>query len=521
MSDISNQASGGLIGVDYGGIRPDDATTPLPTGTRSATAADKSQGIQTPIYVPTKEDIRFLQQMLAGAGFNPGPVDGIWGPRTQAALNEWQRRNGLTVTPTYDGTTKRQLTDALANLGRVAQPAAATPAPTGGGPVAIPGESPTVGGGGYSGMPAFSPAPTGQNFANATDAEIDNHIRQNFGALAWWLHEPELANEVRKAVREGVTDPNQLAGRISNTGWWRNNSASVRSWAEFVHTSGGPGSANVVEAITTRRDEIAFQAKQLGVAMTTQRAWDLAVESLKFNWTQFELKSHVVSDFNWRPSLLIDTVTNRPAYIGPNGEEGYPDNSGNNPNAKSWVMPDGRTAWYIPGAPQARPTALRSGADPGGQAGQNITRLRQIADDYLVPISDGTLAEWAKNMLKGEVDEEMFRKTMVEQAKSLFPGLAQALDRGISVRQYVNPYVELAARELELNPTAIDLKDPKWSKPLFQTTKDGQPSQMSLAEWQTELRRNTQYGWQNTKAARAEASTFALGLLEDFGAIAR
>ncbi|AGA67670.1 putative peptidoglycan-binding domain-containing protein [Desulfitobacterium dichloroeliminans LMG P-21439] len=31
-----------------------------------------------------------LQQLLSFAGFNPGPIDGIFGPRTQSALNAFQ-----------------------------------------------------------------------------------------------------------------------------------------------------------------------------------------------------------------------------------------------------------------------------------------------------------------------------------------------------------------------------------------------------------------------------------------------
>ncbi len=43
----------------------------------------------------TSEIIRGIQQSLTNAGFNPGPADGISGPRTMGALASFQEQNGL------------------------------------------------------------------------------------------------------------------------------------------------------------------------------------------------------------------------------------------------------------------------------------------------------------------------------------------------------------------------------------------------------------------------------------------
>ena len=50
-----------------------------------------------------------LQRVLAAKGYDPGPVDGLFGPRTAAALMSYQRDNGLPTTGVLDDQTKRSL----------------------------------------------------------------------------------------------------------------------------------------------------------------------------------------------------------------------------------------------------------------------------------------------------------------------------------------------------------------------------------------------------------------------------
>ena len=41
--------------------------------------------------------VRVLQQQLKALGFDPGPIDGIFGPRTEAAVKAFQRAVGIAV----------------------------------------------------------------------------------------------------------------------------------------------------------------------------------------------------------------------------------------------------------------------------------------------------------------------------------------------------------------------------------------------------------------------------------------
>ncbi|MEL6348034.1 MAG: peptidoglycan-binding domain-containing protein, partial [Myxococcota bacterium] len=54
-------------------------------------------------------NIRDLQLELSRLGFAPGPLDGLWGPRTEGALQRFQRRAGLPASGTQTAQTRRAL----------------------------------------------------------------------------------------------------------------------------------------------------------------------------------------------------------------------------------------------------------------------------------------------------------------------------------------------------------------------------------------------------------------------------
>jgi hypothetical protein len=59
--------------------------------------------------MPDRNSVRDAQVALRDAGFDPGRIDGVMGPRTQAALREFQASQGLPQTGRLDSTTQKQL----------------------------------------------------------------------------------------------------------------------------------------------------------------------------------------------------------------------------------------------------------------------------------------------------------------------------------------------------------------------------------------------------------------------------
>ncbi len=57
----------------------------------------------------SQQEIRILQGQLTELGYDPGPVDGLWGKKTEAALKQFQQDQGVSVTGTVDEDIEKKL----------------------------------------------------------------------------------------------------------------------------------------------------------------------------------------------------------------------------------------------------------------------------------------------------------------------------------------------------------------------------------------------------------------------------
>jgi peptidoglycan hydrolase-like protein with peptidoglycan-binding domain len=53
--------------------------------------------------------VQKAQRVLRDLGYNPGPIDGLWGPKTSSAVREFQMDNDLTVSGMLDMETRQKL----------------------------------------------------------------------------------------------------------------------------------------------------------------------------------------------------------------------------------------------------------------------------------------------------------------------------------------------------------------------------------------------------------------------------
>ena len=158
-------------------------------------------------------------------------------------------------------------------------------------------------------------------------------------------------------------------------------------------------------------------------------------------------------------------------------------------------------------------------AQYGGEEQQNAAQARKIADDYGVPLSDFAANTWGKQLSKG-FDVKTLQGAFMEQAKSLYPGITSMLDRGLSVRQIADPYLQIAQQELGVDTDTISLTDSKWNKAINNVDPaTGNRVSMSLSDWTKNVRSDPVYGYDRTDKAKNAAADFSTKISQMFGAV--
>lgn len=81
----------------------------MPEGAEPRPAVELPTAQPSARATPDRMMVRDVQIALRDAGFDPGPIDGIMGPRTRTALSDFQEAQGLPATGKLDAATQQQL----------------------------------------------------------------------------------------------------------------------------------------------------------------------------------------------------------------------------------------------------------------------------------------------------------------------------------------------------------------------------------------------------------------------------
>ena len=204
-------------------------------------------------------DVFALQEKLAAAGFSPGPIDGIMGPQTQAAVDAYEASTGET----------------LANV-----------------PTYTPRVGTTTPGGG---VVTDGTVPSGDVFTDEETAALA--AAHGYGAR-WLLHE-ELGPILQQAASEGwydsATGLARLEAEIKETDWWGEHDRAERD-LQLLESSDPASAADLLDKQVVR---LTRAAKRIGLTVDTDRMRELARDSHVEVWSDYEMNQYVVMEADW------------------------------------------------------------------------------------------------------------------------------------------------------------------------------------------------------------------------------
>lgn len=156
--------------------------------------------------------------------------------------------------------------------------------------------------------------------------------------------------------------------------------------------------------------------------------------------------------------------------------------------------------------------SYKPGAILGGAAGESLTELQKTASANGLNLEKqfgSNLQGWLQKIAQGE-SPETYKQIIRDTAKIGLPDrVASLVDKGIDLETIYNPYKNMMAATLEVNPETIKLNDPTLRMAI------GPDKEMSLYDYQRILRKDAR--WQYTDNARQDVSSIARTVLKDFG----
>lgn len=152
-----------------------------------------------------------------------------------------------------------------------------------------------------------------------------------------------------------------------------------------------------------------------------------------------------------------------------------------------------------------------------GEAGMHEFSMRQYADAMGVDMNDQSIKNYAQLMVKGMSTPQDFKNFINDQAMSAYPGFAEQIKAGQSMKNIANPYIQMMAQNLELAPGTLSLKDPTIMSAMNGTGEDGKSTGMTLGDFETFLRGDPR--WKMTQQAKDKTMAVGNQVLKSMGLV--
>lgn len=306
---------------------------------------------------------------------------------------------------------------------------------------------------GYSG--AQAPQTTGTAALAAPQTKLSaSDLADEYGmSYAFFKSQPELMGLLKQAVGEQWT-PDVFQAHLKNTKWWKTNSDSARQAQVQASTDPATYKANLAAAQATASEA----AVKAGAILSGKQLQQLAKNMVNYAWNDDQVMNFLGQYIGFRENHTI-----------------------------------------------------------GGQAGAAYDQITKYAYDQGVRISDQTAKNSAAYLIRGLTTMQQIQDGLRQQAISTYPGWQDQLMAGATMRDIAQPYIQMTAQELELPETDVSVWHPKVRAALNQADPKGQPSPMSLTDYQSALRADP--AWRKTQNAQDQTMQVGRQVLQSMGLI--
>lgn len=270
-------------------------------------------------------------------------------------------------------------------------------------------------------------------------------------SLAFLKSDPSLFKLFNQAVK-GDWDQTQFVAHLRNTSWFKTKGEAARQSSILKSTDPATWAQQLNTKVAAMRD----QATAMGAQVSDKALRAMADHALTLGWGDSQIR---------------DTLS---ASVKAGAQDTY-----------------------------------------GGEAAISAARLRDVALNNGVRLSDGTLQQWVQRLAKGE-QISGFEQYVRKQAAASFPTYAAELEGGHDLKDLADPYIEQMASTLEINSRDIDLFDPTIRGALQTQNPDtGKVETLPMFAFEKQLRHDPR--WRKTNGARDELMGAGLKILQDFG----
>jgi hypothetical protein len=173
--------------------------------------------------------------------------------------------------------------------------------------------------------------------------------------------------------------------------------------------------------------------------------------------------------------------------------------------------------------PALKGTPLEQITAGGGKLAQQISDLKEYASEYGINLStENALSQVKQQLKRGALKDLSQQQSQIrEMSKAFYPNVADLIDKGVSIKDIADQFIQQKASTLDLPKSSISIFDNDIQKALNNTAEDGVTKRqgvMSISQSELMFRENPNF--MRTKTAIDEAYSFISQLGRLFGKMA-